>query len=90
MKNFQSNNPCIVCGLNKSGMVTFHHIYTQKAYPEYKCSTWNLLPVCKQHHNEIHNKGTNSFCEKYPQVKEWMIENGWVYIMGKWIFDGLD
>jgi predicted restriction endonuclease len=77
LSNYKSDKPCIVCGLNIDNMVTYHHIYTRKAHPEYSEETWNLLSVCQQHHNEIHNKGTITFSKKYPQVNDWLIRNGW-------------
>lgn len=85
MKNYQSNKACIVCGLNQTGMVTYHHVYTRKAYPNNSEDEWNLMSLCAFHHLESHKIGTVSFSKKYAQVNNWLIKNGWELIMGKWI-----
>lgn len=84
MKNYQTELSCIVCNLNSKGMVTFHHIYTRKAYPEYSKSAFNLMPLCLWHHNETHNIGTVSFSKKYEPVNNFLISNGWELVSGKW------
>ena len=84
MKNFKSNHSCIACGERKDGFVTFHHVYTQKAYPEFKTETWNLMPLCSWCHVEVHKIGTVSFAKKYKEVNNWLIENNWELLMGKW------
>jgi hypothetical protein len=84
-KNYQSNKPCIVCGVNQAGMVTYHHVYTRKAYPNNSEDEWNLMSLCSWHHVETHKIGTVSFSKKYAQVNNWLIKNGWELVMGKWI-----
>jgi hypothetical protein len=85
MKNYKSDQPCIVCGESRDGYVTFHHIYSQKVFSEYKNSRWNLAPLCAIHHLETHNIGEISFMNKYQQVKDWMELNGWELFNGKLI-----
>ena len=90
MKNFQTDLACIVCGWKVGGMVTFHHVYTRKAYPEYTESKFNLMPLCAWHHLQTHNIGTVSFSKKHSSVNDWLISNGWELIMGKWIWSGIN
>ena len=35
----------------------------------------NLMPLCSKHHTEIHKIGLNSFLQKYPKAKEFILEN---------------
>jgi hypothetical protein len=77
MKNYQTELACIVCGWRVGGMVTYHHVYTRKAYPEYLTSEFNLMPLCAWHHNETHSIGTVSFSKKYSSVNDWLISKGW-------------
>jgi hypothetical protein len=78
MSNFLSNEPCVVCGLNVHGMVTYHHLYTQKAHPELKREKWNLISCCGSHHTPLfHTKPLSEVANKYPQVRQWLIDNEW-------------
>lgn len=86
MKNYQSNSPCIICGLNQSGMVTFHHIKTRKSGGTDE--SHNLMSLCLWHHNEIHSSGLASFSKKYHQAKNFLISNGWEFSMGRWFWSG--
>ena len=79
MKNWKSDKPCVVCGESRDGYVTFHHIYTRKAYPEFENEPWNLMPMCQIHHNEIHSIGANRFAQKYVKAAQWFKDNGWEF-----------
>ena len=48
---------------------------------------WNILFVCRIHHIEIHKIGNNSFVEKYPEVKDWLLKSGWNFneFKKKWV-----
>ena len=74
---------CIVTG--KFG-ADLHHIYTQKAYPEFKDFKWNLLPVCHQIHQEIHTSSLRTCALKYTAINEWLKKNKWHFDMSmkKW------
>lgn len=78
---------CIVCG--ESGQTCAHHIKTKKAYPQYKFSLWNLMPVCWGHHEEVHRLGLREFANLYPNVESFLVANGWEFcpIAGKWLHD---
>jgi hypothetical protein len=85
MKNFKSNSPCIICGESRDGYVTYHHIYTRKAFKEYQHCLWNMMPLCAAHHLEVHGQGDISFMKKYWQVERWLNLSGWEISSGKLI-----
>lgn len=68
-------------------MVTYHHVLTRKAYPEYAEMDFNKMPLCKTHHVMIHSLGTNGMIAKYSKVKFWLIDNGWRFddFKKKWV-----
>jgi hypothetical protein len=35
------------------------------------------MPLCREHHLEIHKIGINKFITKYPNAKYWLLNNGW-------------
>jgi hypothetical protein len=88
--SYEASCACTVCEMQAPGMVTYHHIYTRKAYPEYSSEKFNLMPLCAWHHVEIHKSGTVSFAKKYPAAHDFLISNGWLFAMGKWIYPKLD
>lgn len=81
-KNYKSDKPCLVCGENRENMVCMHHIKTRKSGGSDE--SFNLMPLCQKHHNEIHSSGTYSFVTKY-RLQEWMMSNGWIDIGEKFI-----
>lgn len=85
MKNYKSDKPCIVCGESRDGYVTYHHIYTRKAFPEFESSTWNMIPVCQPCHNLFHSHGNQTMMQKFISVRTWMELNGWEIFNGKLI-----
>lgn len=71
---------CIICG-QKSDK---HHVKTRKSGG---CDNdFNLMNLCRKHHVETHAIGTTTFTEKYLEVREWMLKNGWQYndVKKKW------
>ena len=88
--NNEADEPCIVCGKEGEGLVTYHHLFTQKVYPEFAHHEWNRIPVCQKHHNEFHAKGTVHMAEKYLKVHLWLIKREWFYCetVKKWRRDG--
>lgn len=73
---------CMVC--NRRGDVVAHHLVSRKSYgPDVK---ENLIPLCVEHHNEIHFIGRTTFAYKYPLVKVFLMDNGWEYcdMFKKW------
>jgi hypothetical protein len=84
--NFKASEPCAACGLDGDNMVCYHHIYTQKAYPEFKFEKFNLVPMCQKHHNEIHSSSLRTMAVKYPGIKDFLVNNGYEFneFLGKW------
>jgi len=73
---------CIITGKDGEN----HHILSRKAYPQYKESEFNLLPLTRELHQEIHRVGRSSFIKKYKLENE-MISRGFEYILGKWVYN---
>jgi len=48
---------------------------------------WNLMPLSREKHTEVHKIGLNKFSEKYPVVKTWLLKNGWTKcpLRKKWV-----
>jgi 5-methylcytosine-specific restriction endonuclease McrA len=68
---------CLICVNNGE----LHHIKTRKSGG---CdSVFNLMPLCRAHHTQVHQIGINSFAEKYPVVKDWLILNDWNFNLVK-------
>lgn len=76
-KNYESLYPCVCCGIEGEGVVTYHHIFTQKVYPEFKDEIWNQVSVCQKHHNMAHQKGHIFMADSFPGFKKWLDQNGW-------------
>lgn len=74
----------MVCGVFIDDGITYHHLYSQKSFPEYKYKEWNLISVDQLHHNLFHAKGISYMADKYPTVKEWLLFNGWRFELNKW------
>ncbi len=67
--------PCIVCGSYNS--VSGHHIRSKgSGGPDIK---ENLIPLCLNHHTEVHQIAMVAFCQKYSAVKWYILSNGWFY-----------
>lgn len=85
--NFKSSEPCLCCGESRDKYVTSHHVYTRKAYPELAHDRRNKMPLCLEHHNMIHKKGTSYMAEKFPNIFKWLLKNDWEFdsYLNKWI-----
>ncbi|NIT03478.1 DUF968 domain-containing protein [Candidatus Saccharibacteria bacterium] len=85
MKSYKSDEPCIICGNPHACM---HHVKSRGAGGSDAKS--NLMPLCLEHHNEIHRKGRDVFTRKHPRAYRWMIQNNWEScpVTGKWIHRG--
>jgi predicted restriction endonuclease len=44
---------------------------------------WNIIPLCRVHHSEWHQRGALSTTEKYPRLKDHLISLGWSFLSGK-------
>ena len=64
-------DPCFVCGDLGEG----HH-YTTRGAGGKDCHA-NRLQLCRLHHRLVHDMPEQEFLEKFPEVINWLIENGW-------------
>ncbi len=90
-KTFEAHgHACVICWAQGEGLVTWHHLYTKAAFPEYKNASFNLIPVCQMCHLQFHAKGTAHMAEKFSRVKDWLCRRGWVYdsFAKKWTHGG--
>ncbi len=72
---------CVVSGSRGPDL---HHVKTKKSGgPD---ESWNLCPLSRKLHVEIHQIGLSTFANKYPKFKNWLIANGWEYVelLNKW------
>jgi len=74
--------PCMACGCHG---VDLHHIKSRGSGG--KDTTWNLIPLCRNHHNEYHFRGWSKFLIRYQNVFDYLSELGWKIINGKLIHD---
>lgn len=74
MKNYQADEPCLVCG-EEFLDVTYHHVESRGAGGSDKEN--NLMPLCFEHHEEIHKKGLTSFSNRFSVVAGWLRSKGW-------------
>lgn len=75
--NFKTDKPCVSCGLVGENMVCLHHVYSKKAYPEYKFCVWNLMPLCFSDHEKIHRKPLIETTKENKRIESWLINNHW-------------
>ncbi len=72
---------CEVCG-KKEG-VCGHHVKSKGSGGDDEPS--NLIPLCQEHHNQIHSRGLLFMSERYPQIKDALTERGWTLMGSKWV-----
>jgi hypothetical protein len=63
---------CLVC---TSSEVDVAHIKTRGSGGTY--DEWNLMPLCRHHHQEQHLQGIITFSQKYIGVASYLYDNGW-------------
>lgn len=80
-KKPKQHNRCIISGERNPDM---HHVKSRKSSGT--DDPWNLCPLSRRHHQEVHQIGLSTFANKYPQFKNWLLANGWYYIehLNKW------
>jgi hypothetical protein len=73
---------CLVSG--KLG-VDLHHVKHRGAGGSDE--EFNLMPLSRAAHQELHKIGLTTFAEKYSQVKKWLLNNNWQFntLMKKWL-----
>ncbi len=63
---------CIVSGSPNSEL---HHVKTRGAGGT--DDAWNLMPVSSSLHRLIHSQGLKKVSDDFPQVRKWLVNNGW-------------
>jgi len=63
---------CIACGKSPT---EHHHFKTRGSGGT--DDHWNLLELCRLHHQEIHKIGRGKFIDKHPKVFYWLTQRGW-------------
>lgn len=68
--------PCVACG-ETYGIDPCHiRTYGRSGLDEF----YNVIPLCRLHHNMQHQIGWFRFCEKFPFVAALLKELGWVFL----------
>jgi len=80
--NIHKKDRCAVCDgdwpmLDVDHVKTFASGGTDEAY--------NCMTLCRFCHIQKGTIGTVSMSKKYPRYHNWLIENGWEFVMGKWL-----
>ena len=72
---------CLVCG---SSGAENHHIKTRGSGGT--DDPWNLMPLDRKCHQEVHAIGMKRFSEKYSIVLTFLKRNGWMFtnLGGRW------
>lgn len=72
---------CIISGQRNPDK---HHVKSRKSGGT--DDEWNLCPLSRKLHQEIHQIGIATFANKYPEFKNWLTAHNWEYIehLNKW------
>ena len=81
VRTIPCQQPCTVCGRDAE----YHHVWSYKAGGSTVAK--NLMPLCREHHREVHDKGLTTSAKKYVSIKLWLIENEWEFndFLKRWI-----
>jgi len=81
MRYIDENKSCLVC--NRLG-VDLHHVKSRGSGGSDE--SFNLMPLCRWHHSQLHSEGLNKFSKKF-HVRNWLEENDWIFdaYVGKWL-----
>jgi 5-methylcytosine-specific restriction endonuclease McrA len=74
MEYKRPDKACIVC--NRMG-VDLHHVKTRGSGGGDE--SFNLMPLCRMHHQAVHAIGLNMFSRKFINVRDWLEDNDWVF-----------
>lgn len=70
------DKPCFICGLLPS---VAHHLKSKGSGGPDKI--WNLIPLCKKHHTEIHKIGfVEMFFTRHPGLMPKLNKVGWSFV----------
>ena len=48
---------------------TVHHIFPLEHYPEYALKDWNLISLCKEEHNKLHDRDSHELTEAGKELQ---------------------
>lgn len=48
---------------------------------------YNIMTLCRKHHQEKGNRPITYMANKYPRYKKWLLDNRWTFdeLLNKWI-----
>lgn len=69
-------NSCMIEGCGRY-FKTSHHVKTRGSGGSN--DTWNLMPLCMAHHQEVHSSGLTMFSERHKEVTTWLLKMNWEY-----------
>ena len=49
---------------------TVHHIFPVDGFPQYRLESWNLISVCHDVHNRLHDRGSGELTEEGRALME--------------------
>lgn len=49
---------------------TVHHIFPMADYPQYRWESWNLISLCNEVHNQLHDRNTDELTDKGRELME--------------------
>jgi hypothetical protein len=67
---------CVCCGVKP---VELHHLHTRKAHGGHAHIPENVLPVCRRHHREFHDRGISRVVADYG-LADRLIKMGFEYL----------
>lgn len=74
--------PCVCCGQFGSDP---HHIKSKgSGGGDY---LYNLMPLCRKHHTEVHALGLKTMAKRYKRVYLFLVGYGWQINFNKWRHD---
>lgn len=65
--------PCLACGQLSDPC---HIISRGAGGPD---EVWNLMPLCRKHHSEQHQKGWKALASRYPKVYIFFKAHNWTF-----------
>ena len=80
-RNISIMDRCVICGKQNPDK---HHWKSRKSGGS--DDSYNIVLLCRQHHQEFHRIGATSFATKYIQVSNWLVSNNWKFneLLKKW------
>lgn len=82
LESIRKNSRCVVCGDRYPDP---HHVKSKKSGGDDVRE--NLMPLCRLHHRECHDKGLTKFSSKYEKSKFWLLSYDYEFnnILMRWI-----